>query len=133
MPELAALIKSVNELNSSNEELAGEVVDLRAEIARKYLPRAEAKQQATRIRKWIVVVAGTGILVAATVGVTMYLNHETTCGVRGVLTLAQTTSTRNPIPNDLSVEERARVETQREAASQFYDGALEKLPILWEC
>lgn len=136
MPELAALIESVNQLNASNEDLVGEVVDLRAEIGNlpdKYLPRDEAEVKAERAKKAIAIMALAGLLVASVVGFVLYLNHGTTCGVRGILISAQTSSTRNPLPENMSPELRDLVIRQREQARTFYSESLDHLNIVWPC
>lgn len=136
MPELAALIESVNQLNASNEDLAGDVTDLRTEISnlpKKFLPRDEAEVKSERAKKVIAGLAIAGLLVASVVGFVLYLNHGTTCGVRGILISAQTSSTRNPLPENMSPELRDLVIRQREQARTFYSESLDHLNIVWPC
>lgn len=46
------------------------------------------------------------------------------CALRGILELAQTASTRNPLPPGLSPEQQATIESQRARATEFYSRAL---------
>lgn len=50
-----------------------------------------------------------------------------TCALKGVLELAQSTSTRNPIPPGLDADLRALVEQSRVTAAAFYAKALADL------
>lgn len=87
--------------------------------------------QSVRSRgKWMVVVLA---LLGLTLGYTTYSNHQTTCGVHGILIQARTASLRNPVPADLPPEQKAFVEAQREQASEFYADALDGLTLLWGC
>lgn len=136
MPELKALLEAVNQNNTALEDVSGELADLRVEIEnlpRKYLPRLEANQKARTFRKWIAGLMVGGVVVAATLGSVVFLNHGVTCGVRGILVSAQSASTRNPLPADLSPEARAQAEARRAEASKFYKESLDKLNILWPC
>ncbi len=50
-----------------------------------------------------------------------------TCALKGVLELAQSTSTRNPVPPGLDPDLRTLVEQSRATAASFYDTALSDL------
>lgn len=136
MPELAALVETIGQLNKELESTQASLnrIDTRLDkLPEKYLPRDEATVKADRIKKMIAGVLFVMLLMASTVGVSLYLTHQSTCGVRGVLELAKTSTTRNPIPSDLDPESRSRVESQRAQAAAFYTQALNRLPILWGC
>lgn len=136
MPELTALVASVDQLNNQLDGTQKSLDQVNARLdslPENYIPRDEAKEKARIVRRWIGGMLVGGAFVAGTLGVTLYTTHETTCGVRGVLLLAQTASSRNPIPADLDPASRERVESQRAQATAFYDNALEELPILWGC
>jgi uncharacterized coiled-coil protein SlyX len=136
MPELAALVATIGQLNDQLESAQASLDQVNARLDRlpeNFIPRDEAKEKARKVRRWITGLGVAGMFVAGTLGITLYTTHETTCGVRGVLILAKTASSRNPIPADIPDSERARVEAQRAQAAAFYNNALEKLPILWGC
>lgn len=137
MPEsLATLIKAVQQLNESNEGLATEVADLAAKVAendRHFVRKSDAEKKATKFKKAMIGIVIGGLAVASCVGITLDLNHSTTCGVRAILTSAKSASARNPLPETLTPEERTNVETQREQAQQFYTDSLNHLHILWPC
>lgn len=80
--------------------------------------------------KWVIVVL---VLLAMTLGYTTFSNHQTTCGVHGILIQAQTASLRNPVPADLTPEQKAFVQGQREQATKLYKDALDGLTLLWGC
>lgn len=136
MPEQTALVTAVNQLNDKLEATQvslDEINDRLDTLPDRYLPRKEAELKAGKVKKLLAGLLVGGLLVASTVGLTMYLTHQSTCAVRGVLELAKTSTARNPIPADLDPESRARVESQRAQAAAFYTDALERLPILWGC
>lgn len=80
--------------------------------------------------KWVIVVLA---LLAMTLGYTTFSNHQTTCGVHGILIQAQTASLRNPVPADLTPGQKAFVQGQREQATKLYKDALDGLTLLWGC
>lgn len=136
MPELAALVISLDKLNlklDSTQKSLDHINERLDALPEDYIPRDEAKNKARRIRAWIIGLGVGGVLLASTLGISLYASHKTTCGVRGIISLASTSTTRNPIPADLDPESRARVEAQRAQAAAFYDDALKELPVLWGC
>lgn len=137
MPEsLGTLIKAVQQLNQSNEGLAVEVAELTARVAEsdeKYVKRTEAEKKAIRFKQAIVAITIAGLGVAGCVGATLFLNHGTTCGLRGIIISAQSSSTRNPLPDTLDPQTRAYVEKQREDSREFYKRSLDRLNIVWPC
>lgn len=136
MPELKALLEAVNQNNDVLAGLTNELADLRVEVEtlpNRYIPRDEANKKARVIRKWFVGLMIGGVLTSMTVGSVLYLNHGVTCGVRGILVSAQTSSMRNPLPADLTPEARAEAERRREMANEFYKESLDKLNIIWPC
>lgn len=139
MPDLAAIQSALEGLNERLKETNASTVltNIKLDEQNAKLADLDAKLpdfvQQSRFRRVTASLVIAGMAVASLLGVTLYLNHQTTCGIRGVLVLAQTTSTRNPLPADLSPEERARAEMQREQAAEFYSKGLEKLDILWSC
>lgn len=140
MTEFESMVTAVNQkidrLQESFDETQDslvEVVDGLAKIPQDYIPRTEAELKTEKVRKWIVGMLAGIVLIVASLGGTLYLNHQATCGVRGVLTLAQSSSTRNPIPDSTPPEQRVQIQRQRDQAAEFYHDALSQLPILWAC
>lgn len=136
MPELKALLEAVEQNNKIMEEAVGDIVDLKVEVNNlpsKYLPRSEAQEKAERARNWIVGLLAGGVALVMCVATMLYLNHGVTCGVRGILVSAETASLRNPLPNDLSPEQRKLAEERRIEAGQFYKESLDRLNIIWPC
>lgn len=137
MPEsLGTLIKSVQQLNQSNENLAIEVADLSAKVAesdKKYVKKEAAKEKEAKAKKILAGLVIGGIITASSVGFTLFLNHGTTCGLRGIIISAQSSSTRNPLPDTLDPNTRAFVEKQREDSREFYRRSLDRLNIIWPC
>lgn len=136
MPELKALLAAVEQNNKLMGEAVADIVDLKVEVNNlpsKYLPRSEAQEKADRARNWIVGLMIGGVALVICVATMLYLNHGVTCGVRGILVSAETASTRNPLPSDLSPEARAQAEGRRTEAAQFYRESLDRLNIIWPC
>jgi hypothetical protein len=109
--------------------VASELVNL----PENFVQREEAEIRTKRVRNWLIGLGMSGLLVATTLGVTLYTTHQTTCGVRSVLLLAKSAANRNPIPPDLPPDQLKSVEDQRAKAAEFYTNALQKLPVLWGC
>jgi hypothetical protein len=132
-----------SELAELTEAVEGVAVDLAANASSLAALKASVDEQNCRLgqlaprsslRNVAAVLALCGILVASLLGVVVYLNHETTCGVREVLQLAQSSSAeRNPISPSLSPEELQRAQQGRERAQEFYARALDELKVLWPC
>lgn len=129
----------VTTLTKSVEDLESQLTDTHitlegmSERLKGYVSQADAEENVRSVRKWLAGLLVGGMIVASTLGATLYLNHGVTCGVRSILVLAQSASTRNPLPADLSPEARAEAEARRENARQFYSDALDKLNIIWPC
>lgn len=140
MPDFEALILSVNKnIEKLEEELGGTQDQLEGvnqkldRLPEDYIPRTEAEIKATRVRRVLAGIIAGVVLIASLFGTILYLNHSVTCGVRGILVSAQHSSTRNPLPDTLSEQDRERIEAQREQARQFYNESLERLNIIWPC
>lgn len=137
MPEsFATLIQSVQQLHESNEGLATEVADLAATVAtndERYVKKEAAEIKETRAKRILAGLLAGGLVVALSVGFTMYLNHGTTCGLRGIIISAQSASNRNPLPDTLDPGTRAFVEKQRQDSVEFYSRSLDRLNIIWPC
>jgi hypothetical protein len=103
------------------------------DLPKKYIPRTEAEIKADRVKKWIAGIVIGGVLLATTLGSMLYLNHGVTCGVRGILTSAQSSASRNPLPADLSDVQREYYEAQRARSRVFYKESLDRLNIIWPC
>ena len=83
-------------------------------------------------------VIGFAIFVAFAVAVTVRFRHQdaervraqvaNTCTLRNLLVSAQSSAVRNPVPDDLSPEQRAFVEASRKQAQEFYTQQLAALP-----
>lgn len=92
-----------------------------------FLPR-------TRFRQTLVIGGLTLVLtLGGAVTSIVFATHRTACPVRGILVLARTSSTRNPIPPGLPPETVAAIEAGRRDAQQFYDDAIGSLTIFWPC
>lgn len=137
MPEsLGTLIKTVQQLNQSNEDLAADVAALVVTVAesdKKYVKKDVAEKKAVRFKQVIIGIVIAGMGVASCVGFTMFLNHGTTCAVRGILISARASSNRNPLPDNLDPGLRQLVEQERRDAQVFYERSLDKLNIIWPC
>ena len=80
MPELAALVKAVEQNNELMAEVENDLTDLKTEIMnlpKKYLPRDEAQEKADTVRTIaIAVVGGILSLLVVAAGFTLYVKRE---------------------------------------------------------
>lgn len=130
---LAQLERMLTELIGSNADLSETIHE------RNVLVAAQGKDLSTiktslgafvpwsRFRTFVITIGIAGLMVAGTLATALSLNHRTTCGVRGVLLLAQSSVLARPEPTD---EESV---SRRDGALDFYDESLDKLKILWPC
>lgn len=133
MPELTALVEAVNQLNGKLDETQESLdkIDARLDnLPAEFLPRDEAKDKADRIKKMIAGVVVAGVMVASIVGLTLRLNHGTTCAVRSILITLSTP--RQPLPPIDSPNYAIEVE-RRARTHDLLEDSLEKLNIIWGC
>ena len=133
MPDVAALQRALDEMNAGTRDLSDRLGEMNSLLLEESRELAEVKERLpsfvprSRFRSAIALVVVCGLLVAGVVGLTLFLNHQTTCGTRGVLVSARSAIERTPVPSDPAALER------RDQAIAFYDESLSKLKILWGC